>query len=130
MFKAVSANMSRAKQDIDQRLGLSDKFDQVMTNMNGTARIVGKEVDENLRVSDKERDVTNMALSSPSAVEKVTRSVVRSISSDKNPSSATNREAIPAAPRKLDFNNDDATVPSVVAMEQLDDYRPTLSSEQ
>lgn len=101
--------VSRAGRDMDEKYGLSTKVGAVVENVGNAARIMAKEVDENLRVSDKARDVTNMALSSPTAMGKVTRSVVGSMEKNggnRAAAASDNRKTNAGAqPRKLDFDN-------------------------
>lgn len=60
---------------VDGKLHITEGVNHVVGNVSEAARIVAREVDENLRLSDKAREATNAALSSPT-VGGVARKVV------------------------------------------------------
>lgn len=83
---------------VDDKLNISQGVSHVVGGVGEAARKVAREVDENLRLSDKAKDVTNAALSSPK-VGGVARKVVNrmdgaAVTSKKN-----------YQPRRLDYGD-------------------------
>lgn len=87
-------------QAVDEKLHISDGVHQVMEGVGGAARIVAREVDESFRVSDKARDVTNAALSSPT-VGGVARKMLSRIDGTTPPPKRKHY------PQRLDLNDND-----------------------
>lgn len=71
------AGLETAEQ-MDERWGISDSVGAVMDNVGDAAMKMAREVDENLRVSDKARNAANAAMSSPT-MGRVARSVVSTL---------------------------------------------------
>ena len=77
-FGEAVENGKRTAEDIDKTYGISDGVGKIQENVGNAARIVAREVDENLRVSDKARGVANAALKNETLAP-VARTVVGGI---------------------------------------------------
>lgn len=58
----VAAAGKATADDIDQTYAISQRVGRIVDDVGSAARTVAREVDENLRISEKAREVTNMAL--------------------------------------------------------------------
>lgn len=83
---------------VDEKLHITEGVNHVVGGVSEAARIVAREVDDNLRLSDKARDATNAALSSPT-VGNVARKVVSRIDNS-TPTSKKNYQ-----PQRLDLDD-------------------------
>lgn len=88
---------------VDKKLGFSDGVSTVVDGVGGAARIVAREVDENLRVSEKARDAANAAMTNPT-VGAVARSVVGTLDSATPPRKKTYRPSSNAEHEEVDSN--------------------------
>lgn len=107
-----------AAEDVDQTYGISKQVGKVVSEVGSAARIVAREVDDNLQLSDKAREVTNMALKHDS-IGPTVRSVVDSLGVktkdgvDASPSRNTPRRRKNYQPSGIEQNKVDAEVPGI-----------------
>lgn len=83
---------------VDGKLHITEGVNHVVGNVSEAARIVAREVDENLRLSDKAREATNAALSSPTV-----GGVARKVVSRADGSTPTSKKKY--HPRRLDLDD-------------------------
>lgn len=74
----MAAAGKAAAQDVDQTYGITKQVGKIVSEVGSAARIVAGEVDENLHLSDKAREATNVALKHE-AIGPAVRSVVDSL---------------------------------------------------
>lgn len=99
------AQVAQVGKEVDEQYGISNGVGSVVGGVGDAARIMVREVDENLRVSDKARDVTNKALTSPT-VGHVARSVVNSLDGKSNKDDTETQSKKGYNPKRLEFDGE------------------------
>lgn len=114
----VAAVGKAAAEDVDQTYGISKQVGKVVSDVGSAARIVVREVDDNLQLSDKAREATNMALKHES-IGPTVRSVVDSLGAstqdrvDASPARDTPRKKKNYQPSGIEQNKIDAEAPGI-----------------
>lgn len=114
----MAAAGKAAAQGVDETYGISKQVGKIVNDVGSAARIVASEVDENLHLSDKAREATNMALKHDS-IGPTVRSVVDSLGAKADegiagsPANDTPRRRKNYQPSGIPQPDIDANVPGV-----------------